>query len=78
MYIATYLPFRTKVAIKMIELDRFERNQIDELRKEILVMNLCHHENLLEVLASFVNDSKLWIVTPYMVAPGFPKGVIPS
>jgi hypothetical protein len=33
----------------MIELDRFERNQIDELRKEILVMSLCKNENLLQV-----------------------------
>ena len=50
----------------MIDLDRFERNQIDGLRKEIQVMTLCNHENLLHVLASFVNESKLWIVTPLL------------
>ena len=49
VYIATYVPLGSLVAIKMIELDRFERNQIDELRKEILVMSLCKHENLLQV-----------------------------
>lgn len=50
----------------MIELDRFERNQIDELRKEIQVMTLCKNPYLLPILATFVNDSKLWIVTPYL------------
>ena len=49
VYIATYKPLKIPVAIKMIELDRFERNQIDELRKEILVMSLCKNENLLQV-----------------------------
>ena len=50
----------------MIDLDRFERNQIDELHKEIQVMRLCRHPNLLPVYASFVVQNKLWIVTPYL------------
>lgn len=54
------------VAVKMIDLDHFERNQIDELRREIQVMTLCKHPNLLRIYASFVNTSKLWIVTPYL------------
>lgn len=63
---AIYLPFKSEVAVKMIDLDHFERNQIDELRREIQVMNLCKHPNLLRTLASFVHESKLWIVTPYL------------
>lgn len=50
----------------MIDLDHFERNQIDELRREIQVMTLCKHLNLLKILASFVHKSKLWIITPYL------------
>ncbi|KGG51364.1 hypothetical protein DI09_37p10 [Mitosporidium daphniae] len=50
----------------MIDLDRFERNQIDELRKEIQVMSLCRHPNLLPILTTFVHKTKLWIVTPFL------------
>jgi len=32
VYIAKYKPLNKNVAIKMIDLDMFERNQIDELR----------------------------------------------
>jgi serine/threonine protein kinase len=32
VYNATYKPKNVRVAIKMIDLDLFERNQIDELR----------------------------------------------
>jgi len=66
VYMATYLPLNTDVAVKMIELDHFERNRIDELRKEIQVMALCKHSNLLGILTSFVHESKLWIVTPFL------------
>ena len=31
-------------------------------------MNLCKHPNLLTVFGSFVNGSKLYIVTPYLSA----------
>lgn len=66
VYLATYLPTQSRVAIKIIELDRFEKNQIDALRREIQVMRLCCHPNLLGVLVSFVHESQLWIVTPFL------------
>ncbi|KAJ3003394.1 hypothetical protein HKX48_001780 [Thoreauomyces humboldtii] len=66
VYIATYLPTGTNVAIKMIDLDMFERNQIDELRREIQIMSLSKHPNLLPVYGSFVSGSKLYIVTPFL------------
>lgn len=68
VHLATYLPMQTQVAIKIIDLDRFEQNQIDTLRREIQVMRMCRHPNLLGVLASFVHDSQLWIVTPFLGA----------
>jgi len=68
VYIAKYKPLNKNVAIKMIDLDMFERNQIDELRREIQIMNLCRHPNLLTVFGSFVEGSKLYIVTPYLSA----------
>lgn len=49
-------------------MDRFERNQIDELRRELQIMTLSRHENLLPVYGSFVNGHKLYIVTPFLSA----------
>ncbi|KAG0745814.1 hypothetical protein G6F62_001368 [Rhizopus arrhizus] len=50
----------------MIDLDLFERNQIDELRRETALMGLCKHPNILKVYGSFVSGSKLYIATPYL------------
>ncbi|KAI8906177.1 kinase-like domain-containing protein, partial [Powellomyces hirtus] len=66
VYIAKYKPLNIDVAIKMIDLDMFERNQIDELRREIQIMSLSKHPNLLPVYGSFVNGAKLLIVTPFL------------
>ncbi|ORX90641.1 kinase-like protein [Basidiobolus meristosporus CBS 931.73] len=66
VHMAIYKPLQKKVAIKMIDLDFFERNQIDELRRETQVMSLCKHPNVLRVHGSFVHGSKLYLVTPYL------------
>ncbi|KAI9020677.1 kinase-like domain-containing protein [Phycomyces nitens] len=66
VYSAIYRPFNKRVAIKIIDLDMFERNQIDELRRETSLMALSKHPNVLRVHGSFVNGSKLYIVTPYL------------
>ncbi|KAL1920453.1 uncharacterized protein VTP21DRAFT_830 [Calcarisporiella thermophila] len=66
VYNAIYKPWNKRVAIKMIDLDMFERNQIDELRRETQVMSLCKHPNVLKVYGAFVHESKLYIVTPYL------------
>ncbi|RGB32500.1 kinase-like domain-containing protein, partial [Rhizophagus diaphanus] len=68
VYGAVYKPLNKKVAVKMIDLDFFERNQIDEVRRETQLMSLSKHANVLRVYGSFVNESKLFIVTPYMSA----------
>ncbi|KAF9086179.1 hypothetical protein BGX23_009087 [Mortierella sp. AD031] len=68
VYNAYYKPLNKRVAIKVIDLDMFERNQIDELRRETQVMALCKHPNVLRVNGAFVADSKLYIVTPYLSA----------
>ncbi|KAF9913179.1 hypothetical protein EC991_003639 [Linnemannia zychae] len=59
VYNAYYKPLNKRVAIKVIDLDMFERNQIDELRRETQVMALCKHPNVLRVNGAFVTDSKL-------------------
>ncbi|ORX56410.1 kinase-like protein [Hesseltinella vesiculosa] len=65
VYSALYKPTNKRVAVKMIDLDMFERNQIDELRRETALMALSKHPNVLRVYGSFVHGSKLFIVTPY-------------
>lgn len=37
VYSAVYKPMNQRVALKMIDLDMFERNQIDELRVSLCV-----------------------------------------
>ncbi|KAI8141504.1 kinase-like domain-containing protein [Fennellomyces sp. T-0311] len=68
VYSAIYKPLKKQVAIKIIDLDMFERNQIDELRRETALMTLSKHPNVLRVYGSFVNGSKLYIVIPYLSA----------
>ncbi|CAO3639286.1 unnamed protein product [Mucor fragilis] len=66
VYKAIYKPLNRRMALKMIDLDKFERNQIDELRRETALMALSKHTNVLRVYGSFVHGSKLYIVTPYL------------
>ncbi|KAI8642301.1 kinase-like domain-containing protein [Parasitella parasitica] len=66
VYKAIYKPLNRRMALKMIDLDKFERNQIDELRRETALMALSKHPNVLRVYGSFVHGSKLYIVTPYL------------
>ncbi|KAI9029804.1 kinase-like domain-containing protein [Phycomyces nitens] len=68
VYEAIYKPLNKRVAIKILDLDMFERNQIDELRRETALMALSKHPNVLRVYGSFVSGSKLYIVTPYLSA----------
>ncbi|GAB5587336.1 hypothetical protein Unana1_02236 [Umbelopsis nana] len=83
VYGAVYKPLNKRIAIKMIDLDLFERNQIDELRRETALMALSKHPNVLRVYGSFVQGSKLYIVTPYLfggscldiMKTGYPDGL---
>ncbi|KAI9298895.1 kinase-like protein [Neoconidiobolus thromboides FSU 785] len=68
VYLGLYKPKNLKVAVKVIDMDMFERNQIDELRRETQVMSLCKHPNLLPVNCSYVIESKLYIITPYLAS----------
>jgi serine/threonine protein kinase len=70
VYLATYKPSGQLLAVKMLDLDRCETQRVDiqleELRREISVMSLSKHPNILRILTSFVEKDKLWIVTPYL------------
>ncbi|RKP27492.1 kinase-like domain-containing protein, partial [Syncephalis pseudoplumigaleata] len=66
VYSAIFKPDGRRVAVKMIDLDAFERTQIDQLRREIQNLSLCRHPNVLRTYGSFVDNTKLYIVTPYL------------
>jgi serine/threonine protein kinase len=76
VHLARYLPGNEEVAIKMVDMDMFAPRQIDELRKELQIMSLCRHANLLPVLQSFICESKLCIVTPVMSAGSYERYAI--
>ncbi|KNE65680.1 STE/STE20/FRAY protein kinase [Allomyces macrogynus ATCC 38327] len=81
--LAKYKPTGHNLAIKIVDLDRFERCQIDELRKEIQVMSLCRHPHLLPVYRSFAVGKHLHLVMPLRTAGAvssllrhhFPRGM---
>lgn len=44
---------------------------LEDIRKEVLTMKLCNHENVLACYACFNVGSTLWIVTPMMIKGSF-------
>lgn len=67
---ATCKPLGMTVAVKVLDLDQCEPSRLDshleELRREISLMSISKHANILKIHASFVVDQKLWIVTPFI------------
>ncbi|XP_010415721.1 PREDICTED: serine/threonine-protein kinase BLUS1-like isoform X1 [Camelina sativa] len=53
------------VAVKILDLEKC-RNDLETIRKEVHIMNLIDHPNLLKAHCSFIDSSSLWIVMPYM------------
>ena len=44
---------------------------LEDIRKEVLTMKLCDHENVLTCHCCFNVGSTLWIVTPMMIKGSF-------
>lgn len=57
----------TPVAIKSIDLERSRAN-LDNVRCEAKAMVLLSHPNVLRAHCSFIVDSHLWVVMPFMAA----------
>ncbi|XP_010427820.1 PREDICTED: serine/threonine-protein kinase BLUS1 [Camelina sativa] len=70
------------VAVKILDLEKC-RNDLETIRKEVHIMNLIDHPNLLKAHCSFIDSSSLWIVMPYMsggscfhlLKSAFPEGL---
>eukprot|EP00923_Selenidium_pygospionis_P040599 GHVN01070094.1.p3 GENE.GHVN01070094.1~~GHVN01070094.1.p3 ORF type:complete len:521 (+),score=59.30 GHVN01070094.1:4297-5859(+) len=53
------------MAIKIIDLTKYNTKNMPSLWNEIKVMKECQHSNLLPVCDSFVSEEELWIIMPY-------------
>jgi serine/threonine protein kinase len=71
------------VALKIIDLDKFDDFNIDELKKEINIMSQYSHHNLISSYTSFIDHSELCIAMPLIDAGScldvlnnnFPNGI---
>lgn len=58
----------SEVAMKIIDLDKFDDFNIDDLKKEINIMSQYSHPNLISSYVSFIDKSELCIVMPLIDA----------
>ncbi|EER19762.1 conserved hypothetical protein, partial [Perkinsus marinus ATCC 50983] len=53
------------VAIKVIDLECLDGTTFDDIRKELQVMRMCTHPNVIAYHAAFSSpDAKMWLVMP--------------
>lgn len=65
VYRALYKPYEEIVAVKKVNLDKLEC-QLDDIIHEAQTMKQYRHPHILPLYCSFVSDSELWLVTPFM------------
>ncbi|KAL1189837.1 Serine/threonine-protein kinase BLUS1 [Cardamine amara subsp. amara] len=65
VYRARCIALNETVAVKILDLEKC-RNDLETIRKEVHIMSLIDHPNLLKSHCSFIDGSSLWIVMPYM------------
>ncbi|KAJ8568320.1 hypothetical protein K7X08_027853 [Anisodus acutangulus] len=65
VYRAIYLPFNEVIAVKCLDLDRCNSN-LDDICREAQTMSLIDHPNVIKSFCSFVVESYIWVVMPFM------------
>ncbi|XP_024973976.1 serine/threonine-protein kinase BLUS1-like isoform X2 [Cynara cardunculus var. scolymus] len=65
VYRALCVPLNKIVAIKVLDLEKCN-NDLDGIRREVQIMSLINHPNLLRAYCSFTTGHNLWVVMPYM------------
>ncbi len=56
------------IAIKIIDLEHFPSDSIQDIRREISIMSLSKHKNIISEHISFVDHRYLWIAMPIIDA----------
>ncbi|KAF7129302.1 hypothetical protein RHSIM_Rhsim10G0020800 [Rhododendron simsii] len=62
---ALCIPLNEIVAIKVLDLEKCS-NDLDGIRREVQMMTLIDHPNVLRAHCSFTTGHSLWVVMPYM------------
>ncbi|XP_043817665.1 serine/threonine-protein kinase BLUS1 isoform X9 [Manihot esculenta] len=62
---ALCIPFDEIVAIKILDFERYNCD-LNNISREVQIMILIEHPNVVKSHCSFVNDHNLWVVMPFM------------
>ena len=68
VYEATFKPLGAVCAVKVIDCDRLSTNAIDRVRREIQLMSLSKHTNVLRVRGTWMAETKLMIAERFMAS----------
>jgi serine/threonine-protein kinase OSR1/STK39 len=55
-----------EVAIKIIELEEFADSSLEEIRRELQMMRMCRHENVIAYHVAFPARRQMWLVMPLL------------
>ncbi|OMO74319.1 hypothetical protein CCACVL1_16810 [Corchorus capsularis] len=83
VYKAMHIPTGNVVAVKVLDLDRCNNGNLDNIRRETQTMNLIQHANIIRSHCSFVVGRNLWVVMEFMsegscyqrMKIGYPDGI---
>ena len=64
--LATHNQLQTKVAIKVVKKDKMSPIEVTQQRREIEVLKMCQHNNIVKLLDLFENSEHYFIVMEYM------------
>lgn len=55
-----------EVAVKVIELEEFADSSLEEIRRELQMMRMCRHENVIAYHVAFPARRQMWLVMPLL------------
>lgn len=56
----------TEVAVKIIDLEEFADSSLEEIRRELQMMRMCRHENVIAYHVAFPANRQMWLVMPLL------------
>jgi serine/threonine-protein kinase OSR1/STK39 len=81
---AVCITHKVEVAVKIVDLEAMSCAALDDIRQQIVVMQLCNrHPNIVDFYTSFIDHHYLWVVMPFLAGGscsdimkyGFPYGI---
>jgi len=56
----------TEVAVKVTELEEYADSSLEEIRRELQMMRMCRHENVIAYHVAFPAKREMWLVMPLL------------